>query len=268
MTLQLLVAAVNREPRELAQEMRIDSDAIIVSQGERHAFEELRWNNHNIRYYSMAERGVGLSRNHSLMRATADISLFADEDIIYEPGYEEKVLTAFEEHPQADMLLFNVQAMPGRETYHNDCFGRVRWYNCGRYPTYSFAVRTSRIHQRNITFSLLFGGGAKYSNGEDSLFIRDCLKAGLKVYKAPVTIGHERERESTWFTGYNRKFFLDRGILYVYLYGRLAEMMALRFVLAHREVICRELPWRVANKLMLQGIRQGRASLDDEFPID
>lgn len=254
MTLQLLVAAMNREPRELAEEMRIDSDAIIVSQGEHYAYEELDHNSHSVHYYSMAERGVGLSRNHSLLRATADISLFADEDIIYEPGYEQNVLAAFEEHPEADMLLFNIQAMPGRETYHNDSFGRVRWYNSGRYPTYSFAVRTRKIHQNNITFSLLFGGGARYSNGEDSLFIRDCLRAGLKVYKVPVTIGHEKERESTWFTGYNTKFFFDRGVLYHYLYGRLAGLMALRFILAHRENMCQEIPWKEAYRLMRQGI--------------
>ncbi|MDE7222415.1 MAG: glycosyltransferase family 2 protein [Acetatifactor sp.] len=254
MTQQLLVAAVISEPQELAEERRIDSDAIIVSQGERYAYEELDWNGHSIHYYSMAERGVGLSRNHSLLRASADISLFADEDIIYEPGYEQKVLEAFEEHPEADMLLFNVQAMPGRETYHNDSFGRVHWFNSGRYPTYSFAVRTRRIHQKNITFSLLFGGGARYSNGEDSLFIRDCLRAGMRVYKVPVTIGHEKERESTWFTGYNTKFFYDRGVLYRYLYGHLARLMALRFILAHRESMCQEISWRKAYGLMRQGI--------------
>lgn len=254
MTLQLLVAAMNREPQELAEEMRIDSDAIIVSQGDHYAYEELDYNGNNVRYYSVAERGVGLSRNHSLLRATADISLFADEDIIYEPGYEQNVLAAFEEHPEADMLLFNVQAMPGRETYHNDNFGRVRWYNSGRYPTYSFAVRTRKVHQNNITFSLLFGGGARYSNGEDSLFIRDCLRAGLKVYKVPVTIGHEKERQSTWFTGYNTKFFYDRGVLYHYLYGRLARLMALRFILAHREKMCQEITWKEAYRLMRQGI--------------
>lgn len=255
MTLQLLVAAMNCTPRELAEEMQIDSDAIIVSQGEHYGYEELEWKGHRLRCFAMAERGVGLSRNHSLLRADADISLFADEDIIYEPGYEKAVLEAFAAHPEADMLLFNVQAMPGRETYRNDSFGRVRWYNCGRYPTYSFAVRTEQIHRKNITFSLLFGGGARYSNGEDSLFIRDCLKAGLKVYKVPVTIGHERERESTWFTGYNTKFFYDRGVLYRYLYGCLAKPMALRFLLAHREEMCREISWKKAYRIMRQGIR-------------
>ena len=165
-----------------------------------------------------------------------------------------KVLEAFEEHPGADLLFFNVQAMPGRETYCNREFGRVRWYNSGRYPTYSLAVRTRRIHQKNITFSLLFGGGARYSAGEDSLFIRDCLKAGLKAYKVPVSIGHERERESTWFTGYNDKFFYDRGVLYHYLYGPAARPMALRFLFAHREEMCREIPWRKAYGIMCRGI--------------
>lgn len=256
MTLQLLVAAVNREARGLAEEMHIDSDAIIVSQGERYAYEELRWKGHDIRCFYMAERGVGLSRNQSLLRASADISLFADEDIIYETDYAQKVLRAFEEHPQADLLFFNVQAMPGRETYHNEDFGKVHWYNCGRYPTYSLAVRTRRIHQKNISFSLLFGGGAKYSNGEDSLFIRDCLKAGLKAYKVPVTIGHERERESTWFTGYNEKFFYDRGVLYHYLYGHLAHLMALRFLLAHKGTVCGEISWQKAYEIMCQGIKE------------
>lgn len=255
MTLQLLVAAVNKEPLPLAEEMQIDSDAVIVSQGSGYAYEELEYKGHSIRCFFMKERGVGLSRNTSLMQAEADIIVFADEDIIYEPGYADKILRQFELHPEADMLLFNVQAMPGRETYHTNAFGRVRWYNCGRYPTYSFAARRERIHDRNITFSLLFGGGARYSNGEDSLFLRDCLKAGLRVYRVPVLIGRERERESTWFTGYHEKFFYDRGVLYRHLYGLLAKPMALRFLLAHRAGMCREISWREAYGIMKRGIR-------------
>ena len=258
MTLELLVAAMHKEPLAQAEEMQLDSDAIIVSQGDTYAYEELEYKGHKVRYFAMAERGVGLSRNTSLHRAQGDIILFADEDIVYEEGYAQKVLQAFEEHPQADMLLFNVQAVPGRETYHIDSFGRVRWYNCGRYPTYSFAARRERIHKKNITFSLLFGGGAKYSNGEDSLFIRDCLKQGLKVYKVPVQIGAEKERPSTWFQGYNTKFFFDRGVLYSHLYGRLDKLMAIRFLLAHKGEMCKELSVKEAYKIMCQGIQEGR----------
>lgn len=258
MTLQLLVAAMNKSALELAEEMQIGSDAIIISQGYAYSYEETEYKSNKLRYFAMAERGVGLSRNNALLRAEADIVLFADEDIVYREGYAEAVLQEFENHPEADMLLFQVNAVPGRETYHTESYGRVRWYNCGRYPTYSFAVKRAKIHKHNITFSLLFGGGAKYSNGEDSLFIRDCLKSGLKVYKTPVTIGDEKERPSTWFHGYNEKFFFDRGVLYVHLYGHLCRVMALRFLFAHKEELCKEIPLKEAYGIMCRGIKEGR----------
>lgn len=258
MTLELLVSAVKKEPLKLAEEMKIGSDAIIVSQGGKYDYQELEYKKYKLRYFSMKERGVGLSRNHVLMRTQADIGLFADEDIVYQNGYAKKVIQAFQEHPDADMLLFNVQAMPGRETYHIEKFGRVRWYNCGRYSAYSCAVRIEAVKKRNITFSLLFGGGAKYSNGEDSLFILECIQKGMKVYKVPVLIGKERERKSTWFSGYHRKFFFDRGVLYWYLYKRLAKVMALRFLLAHKEVMCQEIPWQKAYCIMCEGIKEAK----------
>ena len=95
MTLQLLVSAMNKEALELAQEMQLDSDAIIVSQCDHYSYEELQYRGHRIRYFAMAERGVGLSRNTCLLRADADIIVFADEDIVYSEGYQEAVLQEF-----------------------------------------------------------------------------------------------------------------------------------------------------------------------------
>lgn len=258
MKLQLLVAAMRKSPEELAQLMNIQSDAIIVSQGMAHDHQTIAYNGHTIDFYAMEDKGVGLNRNTALMHASADICVFADEDIIYDEGYEQKVMKAFEDHPEADMLLFNVKAMAGRETYHTDSYGRVRWYNCGRYPTYSFAVKREKVVKNNITFSLLFGGGARYSNGEDSLFLRDCLKAGMKVYRIPVELGYEMERESTWFKGYNEKFFFDRGVLYKHLYGALAAPLAMRFLMAHGEEMCKDIPRKKAFEIMKKGIREAK----------
>lgn len=258
LTLQLLVSAMHAQPKELAGRMNISSDALIINQTDRFSYDEFEHNGHRIRCYSLAEKGVGLSRNNALLRADHDISLFADEDIVYKDGYESLVLSAFNKHPEADMLLFNMEVAEARRTYHISEFGRVRLHNCGRYPTYSFAVRTHKLHAANITFSLLFGGGARYSNGEDSLFIRECIKKGFRVYKTPVTLGRETERESTWFEGYHDKFFFDRGVLYHYLYGRLAKPIAVRFLWKHKNVMCRELPVGKAYELMGRGIKEGR----------
>lgn len=258
MRLQALVSAVNQNPEELISRMKLRSDAIIVNQGRNHAFWKLTRDGYEIRCYDFMEKGVGLSRNTALLRADGDILLFSDEDITYDDGYADRIIAEFEKHPEADMLLFNVRVGASRATYHIERYGRVRWYNSGRYPTYSFAARREKIHRNNITFSLLFGGGAEYSNGEDSLFLRDCLRAGLKIYSVPVEIGEEAERQSTWFTGYHEKFFFDRGVLYHYLYGRLAYLLALRFILTKKAFMCREVPPGQALKLMKQGIRDAK----------
>lgn len=253
-TVQVLVSAVDKEPRRLVEEMHIETDAIIVNQCDHYEVEPFCHEDRKIRVFHMAERGVGLSRNTALMRADGDICLFSDQDIVYEKNYGQKILRAFEECPSADMIVFNVDVGEERRTYYNTELKRVRWYNCGRYGAVSFAVRREKLLESGVTFSLLFGGGAKYSAGEDSLFLKQFMDKGYKVYASPVTIGREREGDSTWFSGYHEKFFYDRGVLYHFLYGHLAKLWALRFLLAHKEKMCREISVKKAYRMMREGI--------------
>ena len=88
------------------------------------------------------------------------------------------------------------------------------------------------------------------------------MKKGYQVYTAPVTIGREREGESTWFKSYNKKFFYDRGVLYHFLYGRLAPVMAIRFLLAHRDKLCAQTNIRQALQWMREGIQRKQEGAD------
>lgn len=258
MKLQVLTAAVNQDVRSLAESMNLSTDAIIVNQCDHCSYEEFEYRDRQIRCFFMTERGVGLNRNTALLHADSDIVLFSDEDIRFYDGYEKQVLSAFEKNADADLITFNFRVDERRATYYNREERPVRWYNYGRYPTYSVAVRLETLRKANVNFSLLFGGGAKYSNGEDSLFLHDCLKKGMHLYTSTEEIGEEIYRESTWFKGYNEKFFVDRGVLYPYLYGKMAKLFALRFLFAHRGEMCREIPFREAYRLMKKGIRIGR----------
>lgn len=258
MRLQVLVACVQENDIMLAEHMNLSTEAVICNQCQEVSYKQFERKGRMIRSYAFNERGVGLNRNNALMRADGDLVLFADEDIVYNDDYENRILKEFERNPQADILMFNVTAVESRRTYENVRHKRVRWYNYGRYPTYAMCARLESLRKANVWFSLLFGGGARYSNGEDSLFIHDCLKKGLKIYAAPVVIGHENARadgESTWFTGYNEKFFYDRGVLYHYLYGVMARPFALRFLLVHRKM-CKDIPLGTALRLMTKGIRE------------
>lgn len=249
---------MNQTARGIAEKMNLDSDAVVINQCDRLGAEELEYNDHNVRFFSFPERGVGRSRNEAILRADGDICLFSDEDIVYEAGYAQAVEREFENQPAADMILFNIEIDEARRTYHIGGRKRVHWYNCGRYGAVSFAVKRESLLASGVTFSLLFGGGARYSNGEDSLFLKEFIKKGYKVYTAPVTIGREESGDSTWFLGYNEKFFHDRGVLYRYLYGRLDRVMALRYLLAHREKLCGETGMKQAYRWMRDGIKSVR----------
>ena len=252
MRVQVLASVMNEEPAALLERMRLESDAVIINQCHRLGLENITYKGHQVQFFSFPDRGVGRSRNEAILRAEGDICLFADADIVYEPGYAEKISAEFERNPHADMILFNITVEESRRTYHITRRGRVRWYNCGRYGAVSFAIRRESLLSSGVTFSLLFGGGARYGSGEDSLFLKEFMDKGYAVYMAPVTIGREEAGESTWFSGYDEKFFRDKGVLYRYLYGRLARAMALRFLLAHRHRLCAEVPLGQAYRWMCQ----------------
>lgn len=259
MRVQVLASVMNQSLEKTAEQMRLDSEAVIINQCDRLGYEEMEYRGHELRFYSFPDRGIGRSRNEAILRADGDICLFSDQDIVYEPGYAEAIAAEFERNPDADMILFNIIVEESRRTYHITDRKRVHWYNCGRYGAVSFAVRRESLHSSGVTFSLLFGGGAKYLNGEDSLFLKEFMKKGYRVYSAPVTIGREEAGKSTWFEGYNERFFHDRGVLYRYLYGKLDWAMALRFLLVHRGTLCREESLGRCYQWMRQGMCEAAA---------
>lgn len=258
MKVQVLASVMNQSPEKIAEQMNLDSDAIIINQCDCLQQEEIEYKGHCVRFFSFPERGIGKSRNEAILRADSDICLFSDEDIVYESGYEQVIVEEFEKNKDADMILFNISVEEERRTYHITERKRVHWYNCGRYGAVSFAIRRDSLLASGVTFSLLFGGGAKYSNGEDSLFLKEFMDKGYKVYTAPVTIGREQAGESSWFAGYNEKFFHDRGVLYHYLYGKMAVAFSLRFLLAHKTKLCETISVQQAFQWMKEGIREGK----------
>lgn len=258
MNLQVLVSTLNqKEPFSLIEKMKINSDAIIVNQTDNISYEKKYINENNVvQIYNFNERGVGLNRNSALMRATSDIVLIADDDIEYVDNYKEIILTEFKNNPKADMIIFNLESSDlARPRFKIKKYKRVHQYNCLRYGAVRIAFRLNKIREKNVYFSLLFGGGAKYSSGEDSLFILECIRKGIKIYSSPKNIGTIHEGESSWFKGYNKKFFYDKGVFHRIAFEKLANLMNLQFVLRHKKMLCGEIKLLEAYKIMRQGTK-------------
>lgn len=108
MKVEAFVSTMNQKDHSILEKMNIQTDAIVINQCDRFNYESFSFRDHMVRFYSFSERGVGLSRNSAMMRATGDIGLFADDDLIYVDGYENLLLKVFEEYPEADVIAFIV----------------------------------------------------------------------------------------------------------------------------------------------------------------
>ena len=214
MRIQILVATMNQTDYSLIEKMNIKTDAIIGNQCNHNNIEEFECNGQKIKYLNFAEKGVGLNRNNTLMRADADVCLFADDDMVYEDNYIEIINRNFKENLDADIIVFNLkEKIPTRKIITKK--SRVGYLNYLRYGTARVAVRLSSIKKHGIYFNQCFGGGTEYSHGEDNLFLNACLKNGLKIIAVPEYIATlTEERVSSWNNGYNEKYIKDQGVLY------------------------------------------------------
>ncbi len=255
MKIETLVVTMDQHDHLLAEKMNLQTDAVIGNQSDLTADEAVCWQGHSVRWFSRTERGVGRNRNLVLSRATADVCVLADDDLRFVDGYPQIVRRAFEEAGDADVVVFNLlERTPAR--YRNKRLRRIHWYNYARYGAARLAVRRQSIEKAGLRFSTQFGGGARYGSGEDTIFLHQCLRRGLKIVAVPYAIAEvDQTARSSWFSGYNEKFFEDKGALYACLYSRWAVVLCVRYLLRYRHKYRAAVSMKDALGWMLKGAK-------------
>lgn len=236
MTLQVLVSTMYQSDYSLIKKMNIHSDAIIINQCDNDSTEKIELQDGVVTWINTTERGVGRSRNRAIIASDADVLIFADDDVVYEDDYKSIIMRTFEENPKIDLITFNLESLnPNRPEMLTIKDYNLKWYNCLKFGAFRIAVRRQQLFHNNIFFSLLFGGGTIYQAGEDNLFITQCLKVGLRGLASANMIGTVAQEESTWFRGYDEKYYQDKGALFRALYGKKALVLLVAYEI--REVI-------------------------------
>ncbi|MBA2134090.1 glycosyltransferase family A protein [Capillibacterium thermochitinicola] len=254
MNVQVLIATTDQHDYSLLEKMNIQSDAIVANQCNRNEIVEFDYKGHRIKYLSFKEKGVGLNRNNALMRADAELSIIADDDMIFVDGYVDIVKKHFRENPDVDVIIFNLLERNSSRYVIKKKF-RVRYWNFMRFGAARLVFKTRSITKHGLFFNLHFGGGAEYSAGEDTLFLYDCLKHGLKIIAVPDAIAIlTNDRGSSWFEGYTDKYFYDKGVLFAAMSKRWSKLLCLQFAIRRRKLFEKEKTWYEAYKLMLKGL--------------
>ena len=260
-SVEVLVTTVRQDaPLELHARMNLSGDLLICNQGPRAEFNTWRRGTARIRMISTNTVGVGINRNLGLAYCDADICLLADDDMAYVDGYEDMVRAAYRRHPDADVIVFNVESLnPARPLGAVTSNQRATRFDLAQLGIHGVAAKTDSLRRANIWFSPLFGGGTRHGSGEDALFLQDLLKKRLRVYMCSDTIAHATQADSTWFNGFSYKYFFDKGALWEATYPGLSPLIALRSSLRYRFLRDVRHPrlWRM-YRTMLRGAREFR----------
>ncbi len=258
MKLQVLVATMGQQDTTIAEKMNIRCDAVIANQAEDDGVLYADTVGGKVKMITTPTRGVGLNRNIALAAADGDILLMADDDVVYREDMPQQVLDTFAAHPEADLIVFGMEMVKDGAVFETrtEPWHRLRPWNAMRYGTYRIAVRRTALVDRNITFHQRFGGGCPFSAGEDSLFLKNCLDRGLRAYAHPYVLGACCKDTSSWFVGYNDKYFYDKGVLVRHLFPRTAYIMALYFGACFKRETTVGLLKRL--RLVYAGVRGGK----------
>lgn len=256
--LQVLVATMHQQDLSLGEKMNLRCGAVIANQAEEDSVAEQVTPFGVWKMITTPTRGVGLNRNIALHAAQGELLLFADDDVVYRDDMPQAVTAAFRENPKADGIIFSMDILrDGKITERRHLkHKRLRLWRALRYGTYTIAIRREAVLRGNLSFHRCFGGGCIYSAGEDSLFIKSCFDRGLRLYTHPYVLGTCCKDSSTWFTGYHRKYFYDKGALVRYLFPKTCYLMAMYFAVRFKRETALSLWERI--RLVYAGVRGGK----------
>lgn len=225
--IEVLISAMYQTNLKLVENCNISTSCLIVNQCDSNAYLEEEREFGKVRMISTTDRGLSKSRNLALSNSFADICVICDDDIVYKPEYGKIIINAFAELPDADVIVFNVNSVNPEIRPQERLFNKAR--KIPKYKTYSsvhIAFQRKRILDKKLQFDVRFGSGSGlFSMGEDSLFFTQIHKSKLIAYTYPAVIADLSSESSTWFKGYNEKYFYDVGAFLSAAYPKWRNIM-------------------------------------------
>lgn len=238
--IEVLIATMHKNSEEdiikLVKKMNIQSDAIVINQNENWVEKkEIFFENKRITYICTKEKGLSRSRNLALKYATKEIVIIADDDVIYEEGYTKLIEQEYQKNKKADAIAFFVELEEYPKDINfirsNKAINKIESMKlCSVYLTFKLsAIKNQRFDER-------FGAGSRYTMGEESIFLFDLLEKNKKMFYCPKKIAYAELGESTWFNGFNKKYFFDKGAAYQRMFGNMSFFMSLQFILRKKDL--------------------------------
>lgn len=256
MKLEILMSCMYQTDDALLRRSHITGDVLMINQCNCDLQQIYETPNGTGRILCTTTRGLTKSRNMAIEASTGDICLLCDDDEVFVNGYEQRILDAYRLYPQADVIIFK---MIGRPPSFPDKVMKLRFPKIMKVSSWQISFRRDCLLRHNIRFDELLGAGTENGAEEELKFLMDCRKAGLSILYIPTEIATVSQTASTWFEGYDRTFFVNRGATTRYILGwPLAFLYGMYYVLKKRSLYTKNLSPFAAMRAILHGMKENK----------
>lgn len=256
------MSCMHQQDDELVRRSLLTGDVVVINQCDRERYAEYPTEHGTARMFSTCQRGLTRSRNQAIRESRADICLLCDDDEIFLPDYEKKILHAYAQLPQADVVIFKMTNYP---TALPDKVMRLRFPKTMKVCSWQISFRREQLLAAGIRFDELLGAGTGNGAEEELKFLTDCEKAGLKIWYVPTEIASVAQEASTWFHGFTETFFENRGATTRYILGLpMASLYAVYYILRKRNLYRKDISMGKAASACFRGIWENRITKQAE----
>lgn len=258
MNIGVLISTMNLQDKKdysnLLNNLNIKKNSVVINQCPNIKTNLKDIDNGSNQLYNFFEKGLSKSRNHAINKSQFDICVIADDDMRYVDGFEKIIFEAFNNFPNADIIAFYVSSDNPNNKKNKLKYGKINKLNSLKIQSVQLAFKKKSIVNNGILFDEKFGAGTDLYMGEENIFIFDCIKKGLNIYSYPVEIAKLDNSESTWFEGYNKKFFVVKGACFYRMSKYFWIFLCLQFLIRKRRLYKTNYSFIEAFKLMIEGV--------------
>ena len=268
MEIEILLSTMNLKNEEgvkkLVNKMNIKTGVVVINQINKN-IKKFDYIDNNIRSYSFYEKGSSISRNRALENANGDILILADDDVKYEDDYEKTIKKAYEKYKDADIIAFYVESLNKKRKIKKQRNHKVNFLTSLKIQSSQITLKKESIENANIKFDEDFGSGCSFKVGEESIFLYEALRKKLKIYFVNRKIGVVTQKQSKWFSGYNKDFFINQGTIFYRLSKKYYKLLILQYALRKRKLYKENLKMLETIKIMFKGAKKYKDYVQEKY---
>ncbi len=111
MTFQILMACMHQNDLSIFSSSNIKCDVLAINQCDKNQIDYS--DDKSQCMISTTQRGLSRSRNMAIDNAWSDICLISDDDEVFDNGIKQKILQAYNDYPEADIIAFLIDNASG-----------------------------------------------------------------------------------------------------------------------------------------------------------